>query len=367
MKKIILSIACAASFCACDAQHQLTVKFANLANDTVRVSLVSEDFRSMEKADPVVAQNGVITYDVEGDGARMLNLSYRTAEGPGRLQVYAVPGEQGTLTMGEQGGTWTGTKFFTDLAAYEAVKDPIENELSQISVDFQRQVSKGANADSIRKVVMPRYQELSKKLAEVDQKFINENPNSDVSATILMGAPTEENLAKLGDNVKNGKFAAFINYIKSTIERKKALDEAKKTVAEGMVAPDFTLKDINGNDLALSSLRGKYVVLDFWGSWCGWCIKGFPEMKEYYKKYAGKFEILGIDCNDTEDKWKKAVADNDLPWKHVYNPRNGDVTTKYAVSGYPTKIILDPEGKIYKTIVGESPEFYTVLDNLFGK
>ena len=54
--------------------------------------------------------------------------------------------------------------------------------------------------------------------------------------------------------------------------------------AEGM-APDFTLNDINGKPLALSSLRGKYVVIDFWGSWCGWCIKGIPKMKEYYAKY----------------------------------------------------------------------------------
>ena len=73
------------------------------------------------------------------------------------------------------------------------------------------------------------------------------------------------------------------------------------------MAPDFTLNDLSGKPLTLSSLRGKYVILDFWGSWCVWCIKGFPQMKEYYQKYAGKFEILGIDCNDPEAKWKAAV------------------------------------------------------------
>ena len=55
---------------------------------------------------------------------------------------------------------------------------------------------------------------------------------------------------------------------------------ASQSIAEGQMAPDFTLKDLQGNDLSLSSLRGKYVVLDFWGSWCGWCIKGIPDMKE---------------------------------------------------------------------------------------
>ena len=64
-------------------------------------------------------------------------------------------------------------------------------------------------------------------------------------------------------------------------------------------APDFTLSDINGKSLSLSSMRGKVVVLDFWGSWCVWCIRGIPDMKKYYEKYKGKFEIIGMDCGDS--------------------------------------------------------------------
>lgn len=136
-------------------------------------------------------------------------------------------------------------------------------------------------------------------------------------------------------------------------------------IAEGAEAPDFTLPDPEGKPLSLSDLRGKYVVLDFWGSWCGWCIKGFPEMKNYYNKYKGKFEILGIDCNDTEAKWKEAVAKHELPWLHVYNPRDSKVLSDYGIQGFPTKIVVGPDGKIVKTIVGEDPAFYTLLDELF--
>ena len=130
-------------------------------------------------------------------------------------------------------------------------------------------------------------------------------------------------------------------------------------------APDFTLNDLSGKPLTLSSLRGKYVILDFWGSWCGWCIKGFPQMKEYYQKYAGKFEILGIDCNDPEVKWKAAVEKYELPWLHVYCPRDSNVLDLYEIQGFPTKIIVGPDGKIVKTIIGEDPAFYTFLDKLF--
>jgi len=130
-------------------------------------------------------------------------------------------------------------------------------------------------------------------------------------------------------------------------------------------APDFTLNDLNGQPLSLKSLRGKYVILDFWGSWCIWCIKGFPEMKNYYEKYKGKFEILGIDCNDTEAKWKAAVEKYELPWLHVYNPRNSNLLEAYGIQGFPTKIIVGPDGKIVNTVIGEDPAFYTLLDSLF--
>lgn len=141
--------------------------------------------------------------------------------------------------------------------------------------------------------------------------------------------------------------------------------EANDTLEDQPMAPDFELTDINGKQFRLSSLRGKIVVIDFWGSWCGWCVKGMPEMKKYYEKYKDRLEILGIDCNDKEEKWLDAIKKNELPWKHVFNPKDSELTTKYAIQGFPTKIILDPNGKILKTVVGESPEFYTFLDELF--
>lgn len=131
-------------------------------------------------------------------------------------------------------------------------------------------------------------------------------------------------------------------------------------------APEFTLEDLNGNQLALSSLRGKYVVLDFWGAWCVWCMRGVPKMKEYYAKYKDKMEILGIDCRDTKEKWKSTVSEKELSWLHVYNPNGSDLTKRYAIQGYPTKIVIDPDGKLIKIIVGEDPEFYTYLDELFA-
>ena len=83
-----------------------------------------------------------------------------------------------------------------------------------------------------------------------------------------------------------------------------------------------------------------------------------------YNKNKGKIEFVGIDCNDTEDKWKKAVAEHQLPWINVRNIGEPDVAVMYGVSGYPTKYVIDPEGKIAKQVVGEDPEFYMYLEAL---
>lgn len=87
-------------------------------------------------------------------------------------------------------------------------------------------------------------------------------------------------------------------------------------------------------------------------------------MKKAYAKCKAKVEFVGIDCRDTEEKWRKAVEEYNMPWLHVRNGDNPDVSVLYAVRGYPTKIVISPEGTILKVAVGEDPEFYTYLDGL---
>ena len=128
-------------------------------------------------------------------------------------------------------------------------------------------------------------------------------------------------------------------------------------------APAFTLKNIDGQDVSLSDFQGKWVVLDFWGSWCIWCIRGIPEMKEVYAELSPKVEFIGVDCGDTVEAWKKAVSTYELPWVNVYAPEGSPVIPAYQIQGFPTKIIINPEGKIYDYVIGEDPAFYESLRN----
>ena len=211
-----------------------------------------------------------------------------------------------------------------------------------------------------------------KDIPQAITEFVKARPDNEASIYFLSMIPDPEKMqqayALLKPEVANGRFKSYYEGAYSQAKAQaEAEAEAAKKQAPGLPAPDFTLNDLDGKPLKLSSLRGKYVILDFWGSWCGWCIKGFPQMKEYYKKYAGKFEILGIDCNDSDKKWRDAVKKHELPWLHVYNTRESTVLSDYAIQGFPTKIIVGPDGKIVKTIVGEDPQFYTLLDELFSK
>ena len=91
-------------------------------------------------------------------------------------------------------------------------------------------------------------------------------------------------------------------------------------------------------------------------------------MKKAYEKYKGQLEIVGVDCGDTDAKWKSAVKELALPWIHVYNPKGmGSILDTYGIQGFPTKVIVGKNGELLKTVVGEDPEFYTALDEIMKK
>lgn len=140
---------------------------------------------------------------------------------------------------------------------------------------------------------------------------------------------------------------------------------AQQNIVEGKEAPDFTLPDTAGKQVSLQSLRGKWVVLDFWGSWCRWCIKGFPEMKESYKELGNEVTFVGVACRDSREAWLDAVNKYELPWLNLWvDPEDPTVPKTYELRGFPTKIIIDPKGVIRNVTLGEDPDFYTQLNKL---
>jgi peroxiredoxin len=122
-----------------------------------------------------------------------------------------------------------------------------------------------------------------------------------------------------------------------------------KTAAVGQPAPDFKQNDTAGHPVSLSSFRGKYVLLDFWASWCGPCREENPAVVSAYGKYHPRgLEILGVSLDQKEDSWKKAIRADKLTWTHLSDLQywNNAVAKLYGVQGVPQNFLIDPGGKI---------------------
>ena len=139
-------------------------------------------------------------------------------------------------------------------------------------------------------------------------------------------------------------------------ELNKILVSMAKT-AEGAVAPEFTVNDPEGNPIALSSFRGKYLLIDFWASWCGPCRAENPNVLKVYGEYKDKnFEVLGVSLDKTKEPWLKAVEADKLTWSQGADHK-GEVANMYGVKSIPHTLLLDPEGKIIaKNLRGKALE-----------
>lgn len=202
---------------------------------------------------------------------------------------------------------------------------------------------------------------------EMKMNFITSNFDADLSAYLLISMGTgilESFYPQLSINVKNGVFSTYMNKI---LDELRMTTDNKSKVQVGKLAPDFTLKNQTGEDVTLSSFKGKYIVLDFWATWCKPCIEAMPKMNEYYDKYKDSVEFVGIACAHKKSTWITAIDKYNLEWTQLFNDLKAidkDVTLLYGIHGFPTKIILDRNLNIILIAHGATDEFYNKLDQL---
>jgi len=177
-------------------------------------------------------------------------------------------------------------------------------------------------------------------------KTVNEHPKSFASVLLLqnfaenLDLETAESLSKqLAPSIMNNFFGR--NVLQQIKGRKKSVT--------GNLVEDFTLNDPKDQPLKFSSLKNKYLLIDFWGSWCGPCHTAFKDLRTLHAKYHGKgFEILGIATENSKTAWLKDLEKEKLPWLHVIDEQGNKSVSlgQFAVVKYPTTVLVDANGRI---------------------
>lgn len=205
--------------------------------------------------------------------------------------------------------------------------------------------------------------------------YIARHADEDASMCIFadgLTSYTSENMqmayAKLSPRVQYGRMKPLYNCLLSyEIRSEKNQKRCLSVSLKGVKAPDFQLLDIKGQKIRLSDFKGRYILLDFWGSWCHPCMQSLPNVEKLYERHKDKIVVIGICCNDKEQSWRMAVNRNKLKYINVFAPRNSTLSDDYFILEYPTLVLIDPEGNIVKRFspqISGSESVYDLIDKL---
>jgi peroxiredoxin len=244
----------------------------------------------------------------------------------------------------------------TGMVTYDVVNNPESDELqkiARINADYnQRIIDLDAQFQQNPTMGTGGRQEVDNKInalvAELKEKMVlatiaSKSPLAQIFAVEMLQVelPLADEL-KLVETVKklppNQWYSAFMSK-----------SEARLRTAVGVVAPDINLSSPEGKPIALSSLKGKYVLIDFWASWCKPCRAENPNVVRMYSEYKSKgFEIFGVSLDKEAGAWKNAIATDGLTWLHVSDLQgwSSSAAKLYNVNSIPQTVLIDKEGKI---------------------
>jgi len=296
---------------------------------------------------------------ISGADTRFLDYTTLYVE-PGSILANATDSLKSTII--------TGTPTNADNLKLMASLKPLTDKMVAINQDFAKLTTAQKSDEAFVGPIRTRAMKVSEEMMPVYLEFVKNNPKSFISLNTILQFADEPTLATQVESL----FEGLSSELKATTAGKMLAMgfEAGRKTAVGAMAMDFTQNDQNGKPVKLSDFKGKYVLVDFWASWCGPCRSENPNVVAAYQKYKDKnFTVLGVslDKTDAKEAWLKAIADDKLTWTQVSDLKfwQNEVAVMYGIQSIPANFLIDPTGKIIAKGLREEA-LHAKLEELLG-
>jgi thiol-disulfide isomerase/thioredoxin len=346
---IIMLIAVAACALSCsDNNAKYVITGANVPGDGNTIFLF--DRISELPIDSAVVKDGTFKMSGKAEKNAYLSVSFKDANWYFPLFNDGTP-----IKIDYADSVMTGSELNTKLSECDRNINDQYNEFYNFIQDYlslPKDEQKAGEEEFIR-----QYEEHQNKYTDYILNKIDENKDNLIPVAFIQNIPLLAGFEKFDEILSSGAPFTQHPYVQD-LKRKLAEDSSKEKETEsiknaviGKKFIDFEEPDQNGKMHKLSEFagQGKWVLVDFWASWCGPCKAEMPNVAEAYKKYHDKgFEVVGVSYDDNKEKWVKAIADWNMPWIHLSDLSGWDnpASALYGIDAIPDNLLIDPEGTV---------------------